>query len=183
LAGLSERCRAYVDYLRAWWLGIRGARVGPRVRIGKRFDSTRARGLELGTRTVFEADVSVKLADPSSALVTGEHVFVGRGCIFDLSGRLEIGQGTLIAPGCFVTDHNHGVEPGLAIWQQSCVHAEVRIGAGAWLGAHVVVLPGVTIGDGAVVAAGAVVTHDVAANAIVAGVPARILRMRNDKQG
>jgi acetyltransferase-like isoleucine patch superfamily enzyme len=178
VASFSERRRAYADYLRASWLRLQGARVAARVRIGKRFETTQARGLALGARTVVEADVAVKLADVAASLATGEHVFIGRGCIFDLTGRLEIGAGTMLAPGCFITDHNHGTEPGSPIWQQPCMPGPVRIGAGAWLGARVVLLPGVAIGDGAVVAAGAVVTRDVAADTIVGGVPARLLRMR-----
>jgi acetyltransferase-like isoleucine patch superfamily enzyme len=85
----------------------------------------------------------------------------------------------LIAPGCFITDHNHGIKADSTIWQQPCVQQDVRIGAGAWLGAKVIVLPGVTIGDGAVVAAGAVVTRDVDPMTIVAGVPARLVGTRN----
>lgn len=78
----------------------------------------------------------------------------------------------------FDTDHNHGMALGVPIWRQQVVHDRVRFGADCWLGARVTVLPGVTIGDGSVVAAGAVVTNDVAPGSIVAGVPARFQRLR-----
>lgn len=55
-------------------------------------------------------------------------------------------------------------------------HAPIRIGRGVWMGAHVTVLPGVTIGDNAIIAAGAVVAKDVPADMIVGGVPARVIK-------
>jgi acetyltransferase-like isoleucine patch superfamily enzyme len=70
----------------------------------------------------------------------------------------------------------------LRINEQPCSVKPVKIGKDVWLGANVAVLTGVEIGDGAVVGANAVVTSDVPCMSIVAGVPARILRYRGDKQ-
>ncbi|QIF06040.1 acyltransferase [Roseimicrobium sp. ORNL1] len=86
----------------------------------------------------------------------------------------------MIGPSCYITDGDHGFTAGKLITQQPMIKAPVTIGSGAWLGAHVTVLKGVTIGDGAVVGAGAVVTRDVPANAIVAGVPAKIIGHRQN---
>ena len=58
--------------------------------------------------------------------------------------------------------------------------APIKIGCRVWIGAHATVLPGVTIGDNAVIAAGAVVTKDVPANAVVGGVPAKIIKIIGD---
>ena len=68
---------------------------------------------------------------------------------------------------------NHNMDPAR---RANLLPAPVRIGDDAWLGANVTVLPGVTIGNGAVVAAGAVVSRDVEENTVVGGVPARVLR-------
>jgi acetyltransferase-like isoleucine patch superfamily enzyme len=133
----------------------------------------------MGSRVVLEPGVCVKLVEEGATAYLADNVFVGRGVILDISERLTIGEGTLIAPGCFITDHNHGTAPNAPIWMQRCVARPVRIGAGAWLGAGVVVLPGVTIGDGAVVGAGAVVTRDVPPMTIAGGVPARPIRARS----
>ncbi|QEO10265.1 acyltransferase [Protaetiibacter larvae] len=89
-----------------------------------------------------------------------------------------IEEGVDIARGCYISDHSHGFDdPELAIRDQPLVRiAPVRICRGAWLGQNVVVLPGVTIGEGAVIGANSVVREDVPARAVVAGVPARLIR-------
>ena len=75
--------------------------------------------------------------------------------------------------------HDH---TGPAMWR-TVVTRSIHIEEDAWIGAHAVILPGVTVGRGAVVGAGSVVTHDVPPYAIVAGVPARILRYRDAAAG
>jgi acetyltransferase-like isoleucine patch superfamily enzyme len=177
------RMAAWCGYARAWWWRLRGARIGARSRISAECEASWLAGITLGERVVLERGVVLKLVDRGATLRIADNAFVGRGSVLDVSQGLAIGEGTLIAPGCFVTDHNHGIAPGEAIWKQPCVARPVRIGANAWLGAKAVVLPGVSIGDGAVVAAGAVVTKDVAANEIVAGVPARRIGDREGRAG
>jgi acetyltransferase-like isoleucine patch superfamily enzyme len=175
---MAEAIPVALDYLRAALLRARGAALSPKVRVGSGVSITRPRALTAATRVAIEPGVVFKLLGAGARLQLQRHVFVGRGTLFDLSGEVTVGEDTMFAPGCFITDHNHGIAPGLPMWRQPVVHGPVRIGADCWLGARVTVLPGVTIGDGAVVAAGAVVTRDVASGAIVAGVPARFLRMR-----
>ena len=68
---------------------------------------------------------------------------------------------------------NHELEPSR---RSSIVSAPIRIGNRVWIGSHSTILPGVTVGDGAVVAAGAVVTKDVPPNTVVAGVPAKVVK-------
>jgi len=80
-----------------------------------------------------------------------------------------------------VTDHNHRyANPDIPIARQWVDAEPVRIGAGCWLGAGAVVLPGTTLGRNVVVAAGSVVRGEVPDHAVVAGVPARIVRRRTD---
>jgi len=166
--------------LRGLVLALRGATVGRKAVFGARCRAIRPWGISIGLRASTEDDVLFKLVDDASRLVIGEYVFIGRGTEFDVMERVVVGDHVLIAPGCFITDHNHGTEPGIRIDQQSCEAKPVVIGRDVWLGTRVVVLAGVTIGDGAVVAAGSVVTKDVPPMAIVGGVPARLLKYRND---
>ncbi len=107
-------------------------------------------------------------------LILGRDVFVNLGCRFQDTGGITIGDGTLIGHGSTLTTLNHHVDPDR---RADMVPAPIRIGCKVWLGATVTVVPGVTIGDGAIIGAGAVVTKDVPANAIVAGVPAKVIRM------
>jgi acetyltransferase-like isoleucine patch superfamily enzyme len=106
-------------------------------------------------------------------LTLGEDVFINQGCRFQDTGGITIGDGTLIGHGSTLTTLNHAVDPRR---RADMTPAPVVIGRQVWLGASVTVVPGVTIGDGAIVGAGAVVTKDVPANAIVGGVPARLIR-------
>lgn len=103
----------------------------------------------------------------------GEQVFLNSGCRFQDQGGIDIGDGALIGHNAVITTLNHSLDPA----RRADMHpAPVRIGRGAWLGANVTVLPGVTIGDGSVVGAGSVVTKDVAPNTVVVGTPARHVR-------
>lgn len=107
-------------------------------------------------------------------LSLGRGVFINLGCRFQDTGGITIGEGSLIGHGSTLTTLDHGVDPDR---RADMIPSPVVIGRKVWLGASVTVVPGVTIGDGAIVGAGAVVTKDVPANAIVAGVPARLIRV------
>lgn len=168
--------------LRARLLAVRGARVGAKVAVGARCVVDRPWCVELGERVLLEQEVYVKIVDDAAALRLGEFCFVGRGVEFDVMLGVSVGRHALIAPGCFITDHVHGIRPDLRVDQQPCAAAPVVIGADVWLGAGTVVLPGVKIGEGAVVGANSVVTADVASMAVVAGAPARYLKERSRRE-
>lgn len=139
-------------------------------------EEVRALLSQLTGRTV---DESVNLFPPfycefGKNLALGKDVFINMGCRFQDAGGITIGDGTLIGHGSTVVTLNHAVDPAR---RADMIPAPVVIGRKVWLGASVKVVPGVTIGDGAIVGAGAVVTKDVPADAVVAGVPARLIRM------
>jgi acetyltransferase-like isoleucine patch superfamily enzyme len=106
-------------------------------------------------------------------LTLGKDVFINIGCRFQDTGGITIGDGSLIGHGTTLTTLNHAIDPER---RADMIPSPVTIGRKVWLGAGVTVVPGVTIGDCAVVGAGSVVTNDVPANTIVAGVPAKLIR-------
>lgn len=103
----------------------------------------------------------------------GKNVFINMGCKFQDQGGIYIGDGALIGHNVVLATLNHAMSPKD---RASMIPAPIRIGKRVWIGANATVLPGVTIGDGAIVAAGAVVTKDVPENTVVAGVPAVPIR-------
>jgi acetyltransferase-like isoleucine patch superfamily enzyme len=94
-------------------------------------------------------------------------------------GGVEIGESTLVSMQCTILSSNHAIPPvGTLIRDTPDELLPTKIGRDVWIGANAVILGGVTIGDGAVIAAGAVVNRDVGEGAVVAGVPARLFRKR-----
>jgi len=170
--------RTAMDRIRAALWRLRGASLGEKTRVGRGCVIERPWGLATGARVQIEHGAHIKLVDDHARITLGAATFIGFGSELDVELELHIGSHVLIAPGCFITDHSHHHAPDVPIDAQGTHSQTVRIGNDVWLGAHAVVLPGVTIGDGAIVGAGAVVTRDVPPRTIVAGVPARPLRLR-----
>jgi acetyltransferase-like isoleucine patch superfamily enzyme len=110
----------------------------------------------------------------------GAHCHVQPNCQFTAYlGSIRLGEGVQVAPACGFYPYEHRFTAGQPIMEQPLQSkGDIVIGDGAWLGYGVIVLDGVTVGEGAVVGAGAVVTRDVPQDAVVAGVPARILGHR-----
>lgn len=100
----------------------------------------------------------------------GKNVFINHACSFLDLGGIEIEDNVMIGPRVNISSENHPVEISK---RNTMIPRKVTIKKGAWLGANVTVLPGVTIGENAVVAAGALVNKNVAANTVVAGIPAK----------
>ncbi|MVN92776.1 acyltransferase [Mucilaginibacter aquatilis] len=106
------------------------------------------------------------------------NVFVGTGCEFNITKGITIGNDSLIASGCRFIDHDHGMQQGQLMRIQNGPEEAISVGQNVWIGCNVVVLKGVTIGDGAIVAAGSVVTKSIPSNEIWGGVPAKKIKDR-----
>lgn len=111
--------------------------------------------------------------DCGKNITIGKNVFINSGCRFQDQGGVTIGDGTLIGHNAVLATLNHDFAPE----KRGTLHpSPINIGKNVWIGANVTVLPGVTIGDNAILAAGAVVTKDVPTNVIVGGVPAKVIK-------
>jgi acetyltransferase-like isoleucine patch superfamily enzyme len=103
----------------------------------------------------------------------GKNVFINFDCVFLDLGGIIIEDGVLIAPKVSLLSEGHPISPDE---RQSLVPGRIHIKRNAWIGAGATILPGVTVGENAVVAAGAVVSKDVPANTIVGGIPAKTIK-------
>lgn len=112
-------------------------------------------------------------ADFGKNIHFGKNVFINSVCYFQDQGGIVIEDHVHIGPHCVLATMNHGIQPED---RATTYPAPIVVKKNAWLGASVVVCPGVTIGENAIVAAGSVVTKDVPDNTIVGGVPAKIIK-------
>jgi acetyltransferase-like isoleucine patch superfamily enzyme len=139
-------------------------------------------------RRLLTTGPGVRIA-PNVSIRNGERISIGAGaeigerCYLwagDATGRIDIGDHALLAPEVFITASNYRTPPGVPVMHQDKDERDIRIGANAWLGARVVVVAGVTIGDGCIVGANAVVTRSLPPDAIAVGAPARVVGHRGD---
>lgn len=112
-------------------------------------------------------------------ITIGKDVFINSGCHFQDQGGIEIGDGALIGHNVVLATINHDLNPKEG---RKNHYAPIKIGAHVWIGSNATILPGVTLGDYAVVAAGAVVTRDVPAMTVVGGVPAKVLKVVTEEE-
>ncbi len=113
-----------------------------------------------------------------ATLRIGDRTGIGPYNFFNAFDDLTIGSDTMFSPMVNINCADHGMKLGTPMREQYGTYGPVTIGSDCWLGAMVVVLKGVTIGDGAVVGAGAVVTKDIPEYAIAVGVPAKVVGER-----
>jgi len=152
-------------------------RFGSGVRVGMGVLVLHPQTFEIGDG-VFIGNQTYLQGRHDGRCVIGAHSWLGPQSYFDCRD-IELGEYVGWGPGAKVLGSEHTGEPkDVPIIQTDLVIKPVRVGRGADIGVNAVLLPGVTVGDGAIVGAGAVVTTDVPANAVVAGVPAKLLRMR-----
>ena len=180
--------KALLDWCARFGIASRsGVEVSPRTRVGWRkirfLDGCR---LSIGGGSIVEAAIIFDRA--GGAVRIGERTFIGASTLV-CAESIDVGNDVLVSWGCTVVDHNsHSLawsdrSRDVEQWYEGrkdwtpVDRAAVRIGDKAWIGFNAIILKGVTIGEGAVVGAGSVVTRDVSPWTVVAGNPAKSIRL------
>jgi acetyltransferase-like isoleucine patch superfamily enzyme len=173
----------YVPLIARWaWLKLRwrGRLVTDGlcfVRPGVKFEIGRDAKVTLG-RWCWLGD-GCKIRAHEGTLSIGAKTVLGQECTLSSFQQISIGRDCIIADRTMMIDFDHGTaEVERPIREQGIYKRDVRIGNNVWIGYGACILRGVTVGDNAVVGTTAVVTFDVPADAVVGGVPAKVLRMR-----
>lgn len=188
---VSEFCE-WMDAVACWipgrigrlWRGIywrmRLKQLGPKPSIGLGFRVLGPENISIGSQlystgqTFLSAEKGKLLIHDSVAFNNNVHVNAS------LGGDIEIGSHVMIGPNCVLRASDHVFDdPDVPIQLQGHTGGRIVLEEDVWLGANVVVVSGVRIGKGSVVAAGAVVTKDVKPGSVVGGVPARLIKMRD----
>ncbi|MEO8614566.1 MAG: acyltransferase [Luteolibacter sp.] len=176
LVGYLEKLRMRAS------LQTRGVFLSPTAVItGKKEAFHTGKNCTIGAHSIIDINDDPMRARSDSHLTLGDYVYIGDNCNIRTAGAgIQIGSNTMVANGVIIVGSNHGTTIGtpmrLQPWDME--GSGVTIGQDCWIAAGAIVLPGTTVGDGAIVAAGAVARGNIMAGSIVAGVPARLVRMR-----
>lgn len=163
--------------------------AGPRLNIedGAEIVALSLQGIRLGTRCTIGRGAIIRptnvlFDDVGEGLLMGDRSNVGALSYVGCSGFIKIGHDVMIGPRVTLLAENHNFhDSDIPMRLQGVTRSFLTIEDNCWIGASSTILPGVNIGQGAIVAAGAVVTKDVPPGCIVGGVPARILKVRNNQ--
>ena len=170
-------------------LGLRKARLGRRLKLDGLAFIGPGCSLEVGRRGTLElgrwswVGHGCKLRAHEGEISIGAKTVLGQECTISAFQHVSIGRECVVADRVMLIDFDHGmVEVDRPIRLQGIYKRDVRVGNNVWIGYGACILRGVTVGDNAVIGTNAVVTEDVPANAVVGGVPARLIRMREAPQ-
>jgi acetyltransferase-like isoleucine patch superfamily enzyme len=168
-----------LNMILVWWHRARGVQIAADVWI-----SVGASLLRFPEKIKIEEGVILKTGahlcpcNPDASINVGARTTIGFHTYIYASSRITIGNDCMIAPFVYIVDSNHGTRRNQLMNLQTNEKKPITIGQDVWIGAHSVILPGVSIGDGAIIASGAVVSKNILPYTIVGGVPARLIGER-----
>lgn len=165
------------------FLQARGIKVGTNVWF-EGFPLIRGTNVVIGNGVRIEKNVVIWQTTGGKVTI-GDNCYIGIGTIINSSqgGEIKIGKDTLIAAYCLIQDNDHGTTAGTLIRKQPNFSNPIQIGNDCWLGASTCVLKGVIIEDGTIIGANSVVTKNISSESIAVGVPAKILKKREQPKG
>lgn len=171
---MSEYAAIFLRLFRGAFYKLRINRCGRLLRVAHGVKIIKKNGeLNVGTKVQLHKQVKLSIygTDCHSKLNIGDGVSIGDRTEIHAGKEITIGNGSIIAWDCCIMDRDYH-----KLMSDKEIYKPVNIGSHVWIGAKAIILKGVTIGDGAVVAAGSVVTKDVPKKAVVAGNPAKIVK-------
>lgn len=172
---LKKQVNLFVNAIYKFSLRSSGAKIGKNT-FFSRLSITWPHKVTIGNNCVLEQNIYFKHDGPYSpgkSILIGNNIFIGTNCEFNIKKKITIGDNVLIASGCKFIDHDHGIDKSKLIRIQDGPEAEITIEEDVWLGTNVIVLKGITIEKGAIIAAGAIVNKNVPSYEIWGGVPAK----------
>lgn len=182
--GTESQLRAHLKFklihrLRNWYYKSALAYCGNNVHIDKNVVFMRfPKNISVGSDAVVKEGARICSCNQTATISVGERTTVGYHNFIFASEKIEIGNDCLIAPFVYIVDSDHNIAKDKLINQQGNKTAPIKIGNDVWIGTGASILSGVTVGDGAVIAAGSIVNSDVEPYTIVGGVPAKKIKDR-----
>jgi acetyltransferase-like isoleucine patch superfamily enzyme len=171
---------SFANLVSLFFLKIRGLQVGKDSQIGN-ITCNWPNKLILGTECEIQDGVDFRIWHPFddySFIKFGNKVFIGHDCEFVCNEKIIIGDNCLIASKTTLNNTGHDYRIGININSQPITSKPIILEDDVWIGTSCVILQGVTIGSGSIIAAGSVVNKSVPANEVWAGVPARFIKKR-----
>ena len=179
---LGPGLRKWRSFRWAAELHANARQVGPNVYVYGPIRFLGTRNVELGGSGNLYDNVLFETGNAGGIRI-GDNFRINRGCLFSARARITLGDGCLIGEYVSIRDNNHVFEDlSRPIGAQGFRAAPIRLGDDVWVGRGAVILQGVTIGHGSVIAANSVVTKDVPAMEVWAGIPAKFLRRRGENK-
>lgn len=136
------------------------------------------KNISIGSNAIIKEGTRICSCNEKAGISIGENTTIGYHNFIFASNEIEIGDNCLIAPFVYIVDSNHQIKKDKLINEQPNVTAPIKIGNDVWIASNVTILMGVTIGDGAVIAANSVVNKNVPAYTIYGGTPAQMIGER-----
>lgn len=180
IALINNKSLEFFNKIALFLFKIRGLKAGNGTRIGK-IRCNWPNKLILGSYCEIQDDVDFRLWQPfsdNSYIKLGEKVFIGHACEFICNTKISIGNNCLVASKCTINDTGHEFNRNGIINSQPITSKEIIIEDDVWIGTSCVILQGVTIGKGAVIAAGSIVNKSIPPYEVWGGVPARFIKKR-----